>query len=389
MNKNKKILSDEIFALNNEFNSDNRMEKINGGIGIYLDNLGKPFIIPIVKKIASSLDFSNFNYLPINGDPTFLEESSKLVFGNDLHYKYQDKIIKQGTIGGTNGLFLLANLIKFEDPKPTIIISNPSWENHKKIFNYCGFNIVEYNHINKLGLFDFDSFVKTISKHPNSFVLMHGGMTHNPTGINPSTEEWKKISKIIKKNNIYTIFDFAYLGIGISVEKDCFCIRYFMEKKNKIAVIVSYSKNMTLYQHRTGVLLIPTFKKKERELNQSIIKYLFRIINQTPSAFGEIIVKNILANTEYKNEWLKSLAQIRKNLLNRRQLFNKLTNNQFTEKTEQKGLFSLLKITPKQVEILKKQNGIYLLSNGRINFGGTPLDKIPTLAKALNSLKKQ
>lgn len=127
-----KTLLDEIFNLNVEFTADIRTEKINGGIGIYLDNQGKPFVIPIVKKTAQSLDFSNFNYLPINGDPIFLEESSKLVFGNNLYDKFKNQLVKQGTIGGTNGLFVWANLIKLDNPKPTIIIGNPSWENHKK-----------------------------------------------------------------------------------------------------------------------------------------------------------------------------------------------------------------------------------------------------------------
>ncbi|MFA6185110.1 MAG: aminotransferase class I/II-fold pyridoxal phosphate-dependent enzyme [Candidatus Shapirobacteria bacterium] len=387
MNKNIKNLNDEIFTLNAEFSADTRVDKINGGIGIYLDNIGQPFVIPIVKKIASSLDFSNFNYLPISGDPVFLEESSKLVLGNSLYKEYKNKIIKQGTDGGTNGLFIWASLIKFTNPNPTIIVSNPTWENHKKIFKHCGFNVVEYNHINKLGFFDFESFQKTISKYPDSFILFHGGSTHNPTGVNPSTEEWKKISQITKKNNNYVLFDFAYLGLGENIEKDSFPIRHFLEKKNKIAVVISYSKNMTLYQHRVGVLLIPTLKIKAKENNETIIKYLFRLVNQTPTAFGEIIVKNVLSNQEYKKEWIKSLSEMNKNIQKRRELFNQYTNNLFSEVVHQKGLYSLLKITPKQTKILKNKHGIYLLSTGRINFGGLAINKIPKLTEAINSLK--
>lgn len=379
--KNIKNLSDEIFTLNKEFNADSRTDKINGGIGIYLDNFGQPFVIPIVKKITSSIDCSNFNYLPISGDNGFLEESSKLVLGNSLYNQHKDKLIKQGTVGGTNGLFIWANLIKLSNPKPTIIIGNPTWENHKKIFNYCDFNIVEYNHINKYGLFDFDSFNKIISQYPNSYVLFHGGSTHNPTGVNPSIEEWKKISQIVKKNNNNILFDFAYLGLGENIDKDCFSIRYFLEKNIKTSIIVSYSKNMSLYQHRTGVLLMTTNKKDKDDL-ESKMKYIFRIINSNPPAFGEIIVKKILENKEYKKEWINSLIEIRKNIQKRRDLFDKCTNHQFPEIKNQKGLFSLLKISPKQIEILKKQNGIYLLSNGRINFGGISLENIPKVAKA-------
>ena len=381
-------LKDEIFTLNAEFNIDTRVDKINGGIGIYLDNFGKPFVIPVIKKIISSLDFSNFNYLPINGDPIFLEESAKLVLGDDLYNEYKNQLIKQGTDGGTNGIFIWANLIKFINPKPTIIVSNPTWENHKKILNHCGFNIIEYNHINKSGLFDFDSFEKVISQYPNSFALFHGGSTHNPTGVNPSIEEWKKISEITKKNNNYILFDFAYLGLGEDVEKDCFPIRYFLEKKNKLAIVISYSKNMTLYQHRAGVLIIPTIKIKERKDNETIIKYLFRLVNQTPTAFGEIIAKNILNNHEYKEEWLKSLTEMRQNIFKRRQLFDQYTHHQFPQITQQKGLYSLLKITPEEVKILKNKNSIYLLSTGRINFGGISIENTSKVAKAYLNVRQ-
>lgn len=384
--KNIKNLSDEIFTLNAEFNNDTRIDKINGGIGIYLDNFGKSYVIPVINKIIPLLDFSNFNYLPISGDQFFLEESAKLVLGNNLYAENKNQLIKQGTDGGTNGIFIWASLIKFINPKPTIIISNPTWENHKKIFNHCGFNIVEYNHVNSLGLFDFNSFSKVVSKYPNSYVLLHGGSTHNPTGINPSVEEWKKISHMLKNNNNYVFFDFAYLGLGENAEKDCFPIRYFFEEKNKMAIVISYSKNMTLYQHRVGTLLIPTSRIKEKHDNEIIIKYLFRLVNQTPTAFGETIAKNILKNNEYKTEWLKSLAEMNKNIQLRRLLFDKNTNHRFPEIIHQKGLYSLLKITPEQTKKLKNKYGIYLLSTGRINFGGIALNNIPKLAKALLSL---
>jgi len=386
MNKNIN-LKDEIFDLNTEFNTDIRTEKINGGIGVYLDNQGKPFVIPIVKKIASSLDFSNFNYLPINGDPIFLEESLKLVFGNNLYNDFKNQLVKQGTIGGTNGIFIWANLIKLDNPKPTIIIGNPTWENHKKIFNQLDFNIVEYQHLNSNNEFNLKAFEKIIKLHPQNYVLFHSGPTHNPTGTNPNQKEWLSIAKLIEKTKSKVCFDSAYIGLGDNIEDDCFELRHFLKEKIPMAVVVSYSKNMSLYQHRTGILIMNTNNQKEKEELESKTKYIFRIVNSNPSAFGELIVKNILQNQKNKNQWLNSLKEIRNNLQVRRDLFNKYTQYQFKQITNQKGLFSLLNLNEKQILTLKKDYGIYLLSNSRINFGGLALDKIPKLAKDLISLK--
>src|SRR3989338_6545605 len=133
------VIPDEIFNLNQEFNKDPRKEKINGGIGVYLEEKGKSFVLPVVKKVTTRLDLASFNYLPIAGDKVFLEQTANLFLGNKLYDEYESFLVKQGTIGGTNGLFIWCNLVKEINRKPTIIISNPTWENHKKIFSYFGF----------------------------------------------------------------------------------------------------------------------------------------------------------------------------------------------------------------------------------------------------------
>src|SRR3989338_5299176 len=138
---------DEIFQLKAEFEQDPRKGKINGGIGVYLDSKGKPFILPAVKTAISKLEYSNFNYLPLSGDPIFLAETAKLVLGNHLFKLHNDYLAKQGTIGGTNGIYLWARFIKAIDEKPTIIIGLPTWENHVMIFKYFGFKIIVYPHL--------------------------------------------------------------------------------------------------------------------------------------------------------------------------------------------------------------------------------------------------
>lgn len=376
-------LADEIFQLNNEFQLDQKPNKINGGIGVYLDNYGQPFVLPVVKKAISQIDFSNLNYLPISGDPIFLEESSKLVLGENLYFKNIEKIAKQGVMGGTNGLFVWGNLIKQNNKKPSIILSNPTWENHQRIFSYLGFKIINYSHLDNKGNFNASAFKKTIIQHPQSSILLHGGSTHNPTGVNPTQAQWKEISKLLIKRGNHVCFDFAYLGLGENIEKDCFPVRLFIQSNIPTSVVISYSKNMTLYQHRTGLLLTLAQSLSEKKIIESNLKNIFRIVNSNPSALGELIVKKIFENKNLKKEWEISILEMVKSLNKRRELFAEKTNGKFSSVTSQKGLYSLLGINKNQVVKLKKEYGIYILSNSRINFGGISIKDISILAKAI------
>src|SRR3989338_8140641 len=183
-----KIPEDEVFKLKIEFEHDPRKGKINGGIGVYFEPHGNPFILPIVKKVIRRLIFDNFNYLPISGDPVFLMETAKLVLGKELLSEYEPYIAKQGTIGGTNAVYMWARFMSKVEKKPTIIIGVPTWENHEKIFASFNFKIIRYPHLTKDRRFNIKDFLETLSGNPSSHVLFHGGPTHNPTGINPTVE---------------------------------------------------------------------------------------------------------------------------------------------------------------------------------------------------------
>src|SRR3989338_8784326 len=337
-----RIQQDEIFKLNTEFQRDPRKEKINGGIGIYLDERGKPYVHPVVRKAIAFLNFHNFNYLPISGDQTFLNETTHTMIGNDLFLKYNKLIAKQGVMGGTNGLYIWASLVKKIHSKPKIIIGTPTWENHQKIFAYLGFKIIAYNHLFKSQLFNINELVTALEKHPKSYILFHAGPTHNPTGINASKNQWVEIAGAIKEYKQRVIFDFAYMGLGENIDVDSFPVRHFIQKKIPTSAVVSFSKNMTLYQHRTGALFILAKSKREKNYLEENLKYLFRITNSNPSAFGELVSNTILESRELKGEWIDSLAKMVKSLDRRRDLFAKYTKGKFNFVKKGKGLFSLL-----------------------------------------------
>ena len=369
---------DEIFNLQEVYLSDKRPNKINCGIGIYLDNKGKSYIPSSVKKAVKKLKVNNFNYLPITGDSLFLEECSKLVFDQED----SSSIAKQGVMGGTNGLFMWGSFVKKFEKKPTILIGIPTWENHLKIFSYLNFKIVTYKHLQN-DQFNVDGFQKAISKNKKAYLLFQGGSMHNPTGINPSRKQWGTIADIVKKNSNKILFDFAYCGLGENIDHDTFSIRLFSKKNIDLSVVLSLSKNMSLYQHRTGVLFIKTKSKNKKVEIENTLQNLFRIINSNPAAFGEQIASLVLSDPSLKKQWLKDISMITRNLDERRRMFAKKTKGKFDHVLNGSGLFSLLRLTKNQIITLKEKYAIYLLSDGRINFGSLTKKNIEYIAKSI------
>lgn len=383
-----KIQEDEIFKLKAEFESDPRKEKINGGIGVYLDDKGKPYILPTVKKAIKRLEFSNFNYLPLSGDTVFLEQTAKLALGSNLFKENDQFIAKQGTIGGTNGIYVWARFIKEIDKRPKIIIGNPTWENHLKILSYSGFKILQHLHLSAKKQFNFPALKKLLFRNPKTFILFQGGPTHNPTGINPDNMQWQELAEIIKEQKQQVLFDYAYMGLGDGTDSDSFCISHFLKKNIPISFVISYSKNMTLYQHRTGALFITASSRRYKELTEKFLQNTFRLVNSNPAAFGENIVKTIFESKKLASQWKYDLSQMRNNINLRKKKFTQFTQGKFDYLNRCRGLFALLFLRPEQIEHLKKKYAIYLLSNSRINFAGLSLASIPKVAKAVLDVRQ-
>ena len=384
--KSSEIPVDEIFKLKEEFEKDPRKNKINGGIGVYLDQFGKPYVHPTVKLAIKRLPFDNFNYLPLSGSPIFLKETTRLVLGESMFNYLDPYTAKQGTVGGTNGIYMWARLIKELDKKPTVIIGHPTWENHIRMFLYFGFTIIKYPHLTKNKKFNLKNLKKKLIKYPKAYVLFQAGPCHNPTGLNPNNQEWRELAKIIKTNKQEVLFDYAYLGLGDNIDSDSFCVRHFTKNRIPTSIAVSYSKNMTLYKQRAAALLILCSSKKEKEQTEKLLQYIFRLVNTNPPAFGEEIVRAILQDRELKTKWIADLNNMLNDLNLRRELFIQHTQGKFDYLKKFRGLFGFLFLSPKQVDELKKKHAIYILSNSRINFGGIAINSISKVANAVLSV---
>ena len=362
---------DPLFGLFREFLADPRAEKVNLGIGVYSDPAGRPFVFETVKKVARSLDFSNFNYDPIGGNPEFVERAGKFLFGaaaGNLEFAAQQ------TCGGTHALALFRELARILGVN-RIALGTPTWANHAGIFGDC--EIVEFPHLAN-GEPSFANYEKAVDElPPKSILLIHGGATHNPTGRNLAAAKFARLAGKINSREIFVLVDFAYLGLGDGLDADRkFAIELFEQFEN-CAIALSFSKNASLYRHRLGALFV-----KSGAGESAVASHLQKIIRRTVSnlpGFGAEIMARILAD-DFEN-WRDELEKMRLDLVDRREKLVAKLPPRFANLRDGRGLFGLLGIAGNEVERLKKEFAIYLPNSARINFGGLPKNEIDRIAE--------
>ena len=380
---------DPIFGLQVEYNKDPRNTKINLSIGAYQNGQGQWEVFSAVKKAEQILVTQNLNkeYLPIEGDANYIKETVRLIFGN-----VPENVFAAQTVGGTSALriggdFLSQNITK------KIYISNPTWPNHNRIFSHAGMIVEEYPYYDvKNHTLDFEKFCQSIQKMPaGSAILLHG-CCHNPSGIDPTQDQWRELSKLIKKQNLFPFFDLAYQGFGAGIEEDAFAIRQFAADGHQMLVAYSYSKNFGLYGERVGLLAALTENKDEATKIGSVIKGIIRGCYSNPPLHGARIVATVLQNPELRKIWMNELSSIRNRTQTMREkLLDGLNGDsaQFSFLKKQKGMFSYSGLTTDQVARLQKDFAIYMLKSGRINVTGLNDNNIQTIIHAIHEVIKK
>ena len=362
---------DPILSLPIAFAADHHEKKVNLGVGTYKDAEGKPYVLDAVRKAEDILIRQKLNkeYLPIEGSADFLKEASKLIFGSEV------EAFRAQALGGTGALRLGAEFLVQETSK-TIFLSEPSWPNHHIIFSRGGMKIHTYKYYDDVKhQVDFSGMCHSIQEMaPGSVILLHASC-HNPTGIDPSFEQWKELSEIIKKQRVIPFFDFAYQGFGEGIEQDAQAIRYFYEQGHEMLIASSYSKNFGLYGDRVGMLTVITSHKESLPRIGSQIKQAIRGIYSTPPLEGARLVSLILKTPELKATWEHELANMRLRIQEMRStlaadLMEKGDGAYWSFLKNQKGMFSYAGFSESQVQKLIKDYGIYMLSNGRISIPG-------------------
>jgi aspartate/tyrosine/aromatic aminotransferase len=366
---------DPILSLPLVFAADTRPYKVNLSVGAYRTSEGKPLVLPSVRKAEQFLWEKGLNkeYLPIDGDPEFNRLALQLVYGQGHE---REGTVGAQTVGGTGALKVVAEFLANEVSNKKIFIPNPSWPNHKAIFKKSGLTVEHYPyyHPTTHGL-DFDGMKGAIEAMPPLSVIVLHACCHNPTGIDPTWEQWVEICRLIQSRQLIPLFDFAYQGFGDSLQEDAKVIRYFAQQGVEFFTASSYAKNFGLYAERIGLLSAVIRNKEGAKKINSHFKTIIRGIYSNPPAHGARIVAEILGSETLTKEWEREVNAMRERVQEMRKaliagLLAEHSPVDFSFMANQKGIFSYSGLTKDQSLKLRQDHAIYLPTDGRINVAG-------------------
>ncbi|XP_048061537.1 aspartate aminotransferase, cytoplasmic [Megalobrama amblycephala] len=389
-----------VFKLTADFREDQCPSKVNLGVGAYRTDECQPWVLPVVRKVEKMIadDHSlNHEYLPILGLPEFRSSASKIALGEDSPAIKDNRVGAVQCLGGTGALKIGAEFLRrwyngTDNTKTPIYVSAPTWENHNAVFSNAGFEDIrpyKYWDAGKRGL-DLTGFLGDLENAPDHSIIVLHACAHNPTGTDPTQDQWKQIADVMKRKNLFAFFDSAYQGFASgNLDKDAWSIRYFVSEGFELFCAQSFSKNFGLYNERVGNLTVVA--KDQDNLNRvlSQMEKIVRITWSNPPSQGARLVAITLNTPELFAEWkdnVKTMAD--RVLLMRAQLKEKLkalgTPGTWEHITEQIGMFSFTGLNPKQVEFMIKEKHIYLMASGRINMCGLTSKNIDYVAESIH-----
>ncbi len=379
--------------MNTLYKADTFPEKISVGVGAYRDEQGKPYILPVVKKAEQLLANDptvDHEYLPIDGLKSFYDASAKLILGDDSPVIKEKRYIACQSISGTGAVRLGAEfLARFR--KATVYISNPTWGNHTAIFRDAGMEVKEYSYWNpKTKGLDYEGFFGTMENAPDGSIFVLHACAHNPTGVDPTQEQWKRAAEIMKAKGHFPFFDCAYQGCASGdLDRDAWPVRYFIEQGFEVCISQSYAKNFGLYGQRVGCLVIVMNDASKTDAVRSQVNKIVRAIYSTPPAYGARIAALVMNDPQFFNEWKVQLKGMSDRIIKMRQmLFDALQRHQtpgtWNHIIDQIGMFSYTGLTPKQSRTLVEKFHIYLTENGRISMAGLNEGNIARFAECMD-----
>lgn len=383
--------ADPILGLAELFQKDQRATKINLGIGIYKDEKGETPVLDSVKKAETLLleQEQTKNYLRIEGIAAFALATQTLLLGKN-HTIINNKRAKTAqTPGGTGALRIAADFIAKKTEAKRIWISTPTWPNHTSIFTAAGLEICQYRYYDSQNhCLDFDALLADLHNAKAGDVVLFHGCCHNPTGIDPTIEQWRILADLSLKNGWLPLFDFAYQGFANGLKEDAQGLQTFAENHDELIIASSYSKNFGLYNERVGALTVVAKNNETIERVFSQIKAIIRANYSNPPAHGGLIVSTILTTPALKEEWESEITLMRQRIQRMRQLFVKTLQEKgaqqdFSFITKQNGMFSFSGLSKAQVLQLRDEFAIYVVDSGRINIAGMTLDNMSILCESI------
>src|SRR5438105_9999031 len=383
--------SDPILGVTEAFVADPNPRKVNLGVGVYYDDAGKIPLLECVRHAESERlkTAPDRGYLPIDGLATYDRAVRELVFGSDSQALRENRIVTVQAVGGTGGLRIGADFLRRISPGAQLWISEPSWENHRQLFEAAGFTVNSYPYYDATthGL-DFVGMQRALGALPAGSIAVLHACCHNPTGVDLSREQWSKVLDIVMSRGLVPFLDLAYQGFADGLEADGYAARLFAGAMTPVFLSSSFSKSFSLYGERVGALSVVSASQEEAARVLSQVKRIVRTNYSNPPTHGSQLVATVLASPELGAQWEQELGGMRDRIKRMRlDLVSKIKERapgaNFGFILTQRGMFSYSGLTKEQVQRLRKDYSIYAIETGRICVAALNSGNVDYVAEAI------
>ena len=382
---------DPILGVSEAFTADQNPRKVNLGVGVYCDENGKVPLLECVKRAERELTelASPRSYLPIDGLPAYDREVRALLFGHDSDVIAMGRAVTVQAVGGTGALKVGADFLRRFAPGAQVWISDPSWENHRALFEGAGFTVNTYTYFDATtrGL-DFAGMIAALEQIPAGSVIVLHACCHNPTGVDPTPAQWPRIIDLVRARGLVPFLDIAYQGFGDGIDQDGSVVRAFAATPGPLLVASSFSKSFSIYGERVGALSVVATDKDEATRVLSQVKRTIRANYSNPPTHGGQIVATVMCSPELRALWEAELAAMRNRIKLMRALLVERLHEQVPQRDfrfilAQRGMFSYSGLTKAQVLALRDDFSIYAIDTGRICVAALNTRNVEVVAAAV------
>ncbi|KAL7752866.1 aspartate transaminase aat1 [Sorochytrium milnesiophthora] len=395
---------DPILGVTEAYKADKNPSKMNLGVGAYRDDNGKPYVLNCVRKAEKIIADKKMDkeYLGITGLPDFTRAAAQLAYGKDASVLSDKRVAVTQSISGTGALRIGGEFLRRFYPHGTrIYLPTPSWGNHTPIFRDSGLEVHQYRYYDKntIGL-DIEGMLADIKNAPAKSIILLHACAHNPTGVDPTPDQWRQIHKAVSDCGHYAFFDMAYQGFASGdPQRDAAALRLFVNEgsladESRLCLAQSFAKNIGLYGERVGTFSLVNSSEEEMKRAESQLKILIRPMYSNPPMNGARLVSEVLNNAELHNEWLSEVKLMADRIIDMRTSLKKYLQDDFNSKlhwdhiTNQIGMFCYTGLKPEEVEQLINKHAVYLTKDGRISMAGVTSHNVKYLAQSIHEVTK-
>jgi aromatic-amino-acid transaminase len=388
--------ADPILGVTEAYVKDTNPRKVNLGVGVYYDDNGKVPVLECVKRAEAERVKAQppFSYLPIDGLAAYDRAVQELLFGKDAGLLKEKRVVTVQALGGTGGLKIGADFLRQVTPQSEVWISDPSWENHRQLFEAAGFTVRNYPYYDpKTKGLDFPGMRDALNRLPAGAIVVLHACCHNPTGVDLTEANWADVLAIVQRRGLIPFLDLAYQGFAEGLDKDAFAARLFAGAMSPVFLSSSFSKSFSLYGERVGAFTLVTSSDEESARVLSQLKRIVRTNYSNPPTHGSQLAATVLASPELRAMWDQELGAMRERIKRLRldlvaKIKDRAPKADFSHVIAQRGMFSYSGLTKEQVLRLRKDYAIYAIETGRICVAALNSKNIDYVAEAIAAVIK-